>query len=105
MARAALIASPPTKSGVMDMDKNGVVNFEDALFVAKVTLLTGFCPAPPPPTPGDFDRDGIPDATDNCLRVYNPDQTNTPMGCIDNGPGLPGDDCTVPNGYTRGGRV
>ncbi len=102
VAKAALFASPPTKSGVMDMDKNGIVDYGDALFVARVALLVGWCPSPPAPTPGDFDTDGIPDATDNCLRVYNSDQTITPIGCIDNGPGLPGDDCTVPNGYTLG---
>ena len=97
VGKAALIASPPTKSGVMDTDKNGAVNFDDALFVAKVALVSGFCPAPPAPIPGDFDRDGVPDAQDNCQRIYNPDQTNTLIGCIDNGPGLPGEDCTVPN--------
>jgi hypothetical protein len=97
VARAAQVFSPPTKSGVMDTDKNGVVNFSDALWVAKVALVPGICPSPPPPIPGDFDRDGVPDAEDNCARVYNPNQRNTLMGCLDNGPGLIGDDCTVPN--------
>jgi hypothetical protein len=102
VAKAALLASPPTKSGTMDMDKNGAVNFDDALFVAKVALVPGFCLAPPAPIPGDFDRDGVPDAVDNCQRVHNPDQTNTLIGCIDNGPGLLGDDCTVPNEDNEG---
>jgi hypothetical protein len=102
VAKAALVASPPTKSGVMDMDKNGLVEYSDALFVARVALIRGFCPSPPPPTPGDFDMDGIPDATDNCARIYNPDQLNTPMGSIDNGPGFPGDDLTLPNGDSLG---
>jgi hypothetical protein len=102
VATAALVTSPPTKSGVMDMDKNGTVNFDDVIFVAEVALLDDFCPAPPSPIPNDFDRDGIADTQDNCARVYNPDQANTPMGCIDNGPGVLGDDCTVPNGDTVG---
>lgn len=97
VAKAALVASPPTKSGVMDTNKNGAVNFDDVLFVAKVALQAGFCPGPPPPSPNDFDQDAVPNAHDNCPRVFNPDQKNTPLGCIDNGPGIAGDDCTVAN--------
>ena len=97
VARAAFVASPPTKSGVMDTDKNGAVNVDDVLFVVKVALQSGFCPGPQPPIPGDFDQDGIPDAEDNCARVFNPDFRNTPLGCIDNGPGLVGEDCTLAN--------
>jgi hypothetical protein len=103
VARAALLDVPPTRSGVMDMDKNGSIDYGvDVLFVYRVALLNGFCPAPPSAIPGDFDMDGISDDADNCPRIYNPDQTNVPMGTIDNGPGFLGDDATVPNGDAQG---
>jgi hypothetical protein len=44
----------------------------------------------------DSDADGVPDSSDNCPYVYNPDQLNTDAKPIDNGPGVPGDDYTVP---------
>jgi hypothetical protein len=44
----------------------------------------------------DADGDGIPDSEDNCPTVYNPDQTNTPIGPIGNGASIPGDDLTNP---------
>jgi len=45
---------------------------------------------------GDSDGDTVPDSTDNCPSVYNPGQENTDAA-LDNGPGVPGDDTTVPN--------
>jgi subtilisin-like proprotein convertase family protein len=45
----------------------------------------------------DPDGDCRPDSEDNCPLVYNPGQENTDAA-IDNGPGVPGDDTTVPNG-------
>ncbi len=48
--------------------------------------------------PPDTDHDGVPDISDNCPNVYNPDQLNTDAKPIDNGPYVPGDDMTVPNG-------
>jgi hypothetical protein len=44
----------------------------------------------------DTDGDTVPDAVDNCPLVSNPGQENTDAA-IDNGPGIPGDDTTVPN--------
>jgi len=44
----------------------------------------------------DTDGDGITDPSDNCPLVFNPDQTNTPLGPIDNGPVVTGDDITNP---------
>ena len=43
----------------------------------------------------DSDGDGVWDEPDNCPFVPNADQTNTPLGPIDNGP-IPGDDITNP---------
>jgi parallel beta-helix repeat protein len=51
---------------------------------------------------GDSDGDTIIDTLDNCPTVYNPDQTNTDAKPIDNGPVVPGDDITVPNGDSLG---
>jgi len=56
-------------------------------------------PGTPTPTPTqgpDADSDGIPDSVDNCPSVANPGQENTDAA-IDNGPGVPGNDGTVPN--------
>lgn len=44
----------------------------------------------------DADGDMISDAEDNCPSVFNPDQANTLLGPIDNGPVVPGDDVTNP---------
>ena len=40
----------------------------------------------------DTDQDGVPDATDNCLSVYNPDQTNSDTVATGGGDAL-GDAC------------
>jgi len=45
---------------------------------------------------GDADCDGVPDSVDNCPLVPNPGQENTDAA-IDNGPGVPGNDTTIPN--------
>jgi hypothetical protein len=50
----------------------------------------------------DYDADGVADIVDNCPAVYNPGQENTGPAPIDNGPDIPGDDVTVPNGDTLG---
>jgi len=50
----------------------------------------------------DFDLDGVSNAEDNCLYVYNPDQANADAAFIDNGPVVPGDDVTVPYGDSLG---
>jgi hypothetical protein len=58
-----------------------------------------FTPTPTPTAtacPGDSDCDGVPDNVDNCPNVINPDQLNTDAKPIDNGPGVAGDDLTVP---------
>jgi hypothetical protein len=47
----------------------------------------------------DTDGDTVPDAVDNCPLVSNPGQENTDAA-IDNGPGVPGDDTTIPNAVT-----
>ena len=67
------------------------------------TPTTTPAPSPTPtptPTPtscaGDVDCDGVLDGEDNCPMVYNPDQANTPLGPIDNGPVIAGDDTTNP---------
>ncbi len=44
----------------------------------------------------DSDGDGVWDEPDNCPSVPNADQTNTPLGPIDNGPDIAGDDITNP---------
>ena len=49
-------------------------------------------------TLGDSDLDGVPDTLDNCPFVSNPGQENSDAAPIDNGPGIAGDDGTVPNG-------
>jgi len=45
---------------------------------------------------GDIDNDGLLDGADNCPLLANPGQENTDAA-IDNGPGIPGDDTTIPN--------
>jgi len=45
---------------------------------------------------GDVDCDGVLDGEDNCPTIYNPDQANTPLGPIENGPVISGDDTTNP---------
>ncbi|MEX2246424.1 MAG: hypothetical protein WEC75_07030 [Dehalococcoidia bacterium] len=49
-------------------------------------------------TNGDQDGDGVFDSADNCVVVANPGQENFDSLGIGNGPGIPGDDTTVPNG-------
>jgi Arylsulfotransferase (ASST)/Thrombospondin type 3 repeat len=44
----------------------------------------------------DSDGDGVWDGIDNCPFVPNADQTNTPLGPIDNGPDIIGNDITNP---------
>ena len=39
--------------------------------------LRGFPTPPPRPVPPDQDGDGVPDAADNCITVYNPDQKDS----------------------------
>jgi hypothetical protein len=48
------------------------------------------------PPAADSDGDGVPDFKDNCPTSCNPDQKNTPIGPIDNGPVIPGVDNTNP---------
>ena len=77
-----------------------------------VGLAAALGPGRPPPAAfaQDTDGDGVPDATDNCVTVYNPDQANfdgdaPPYGDgvgIGNGKGYTGDDKTVPNSDTLG---
>jgi len=94
----AAVTPGAVRSGVMDENKDGIINFTtDVIFAAKVAVVPGFCPAVPAPIPGDFDRDGLADAADNCARVFNPSQLNTALPPFDNGPSMPGDDPTVPN--------
>jgi hypothetical protein len=57
-----------------------------------------FTPTPTPQGP-DTDGDGVPDSVDNCPSVFNPGQENTDAA-IDNGPGISGDDTTIPNAVT-----
>ena len=59
--------------------------------------------------PGDSDCDSVPDSKDNCPFVSNAGQGNSDSGpppsgtgAIDNGPGIGGDDATIPNGDTTG---
>ena len=47
----------------------------------------------------DTDNDSVPDTIDNCRFAPNPGQENTDAA-IDNGPGIPGNDTTVPNAVT-----
>lgn len=91
------------RSGVMDMNKDGVINFPgDAIFNARVAQVPGFCPPPEALPPNDVDGDGVVNDNDNCLTVFNPNQTNTPLPPLDNGPGIAGDDLTVPNDDLHG---
>ncbi|MEX2246814.1 MAG: thrombospondin type 3 repeat-containing protein [Dehalococcoidia bacterium] len=53
-------------------------------------------PLAPPISPGpDTDLDGVSDALDNCPAIPNPRQQNTDAA-VGNGPGIPGDDASVP---------
>jgi len=45
----------------------------------------------------DTDGDGVLDTFDNCPVNYNPDQLNSDAVPVDNGPGVAGDDATIPN--------
>jgi hypothetical protein len=53
------------------------------------------------PWRSDVDGDGIPDSEDNCPLVPNSGQENSD-NLIGNGPGIAGDDATVPNGDSLG---
>jgi alpha-tubulin suppressor-like RCC1 family protein len=53
------------------------------------------------PVGPDNDSDGLIDTSDNCRFVPNPGQENSDAA-IDNGPGITGDDTTVPNGDSLG---
>jgi hypothetical protein len=81
-----------------DADGDGVTNGAEAI-------------AGTNPCAVDTDEDGIDDGPDNCGTVPNPDQLNadsgppppaSEAGAIGNGPGVPGDDATVPNGDELG---
>ena len=52
--------------------------------------------------PADGDGDGVFDLVDNCPAVHNADQLNTDAAPIPNGPLVPADDVTVPNGDALG---
>jgi hypothetical protein len=67
-----------------DIDGDGIPDGEDN------------CPLTPNAGQEDIDGDGAGDACDNCVSVPNPGQENTDAA-IDNGPGIAGDDTTVPN--------
>ena len=54
------------------------------------------CPHNSNPSQEDLDGDGAGDACDNCISVPNPGQENADAA-IDNGPGIPGHDTTIPN--------
>jgi streptogramin lyase len=75
-------------AGVVVDDRTGDVYFMEGTERQLGRLHLGLAP--------DADSDGIPDEVDNCPSVANPDQANTPIGPIDNGPGVAGDDATVP---------
>jgi hypothetical protein len=77
-----------------DADGDGVTNGDEA--------VEGTNPCDP-----DTDADGVDDGPDNCGTISNPDQLNSDTGppppssdtgAIGNGPGVVGDDTTVPNG-------
>jgi hypothetical protein len=81
-------------TGGADADGDGVTNADEA--------VEGTNPCDP-----DTDADGVDDGPDNCGTIANPDQLNSDtgppppssdVGAIGNGPGVPGDDVTVPNG-------
>jgi len=68
--------TPPSPLAVEDYywkvtayDNNNNVSPDSSVFAVTISV------APPPPP--DFDNDGIPDATDNCVLISNPDQKNT----------------------------
>ncbi|NYZ61137.1 thrombospondin type 3 repeat-containing protein [Candidatus Micrarchaeota archaeon] len=52
-----------------DADGDGVVNCKDACMYEYGTGMDG-CPEAPP----DYDKDGVPDDSDNCYDAYNPNQ-------------------------------
>jgi hypothetical protein len=63
---------------------------------AVVAFVIALGKPPPAAFALDTDGDGIPDATDNCVSIYNPGQENADNQ-IGNGAGIPGHDGTVPN--------
>jgi len=67
-----------------DIDGDGIPDSEDN------------CPFTPNAAQEDVDGDGVGDACDNCVSVPNAGQENADAA-IGNGPGVPGDDRTVPN--------
>ena len=69
--------------GSADCDSDGVPDSEDN------------CPCTWNPGQEDLDEDGVGNVCDNCVSVPNPGQENADAA-LDNGPGVPGDDTTVP---------
>ena len=74
-----------------DQNRNGTLDGAEFNCNGKVTDLSGGAILP---AVSDIDSDGVPNATDNCVNVGNGPQTNTPLGSIDNGPGVPIGDST-----------
>jgi len=69
---------------------------------AVIAFVIALGKPPPAAFAEDTDGDGIPDATDNCVTVWNPDQANFDAAGIGNGASIPGDDGTVPNADNLG---
>jgi len=55
----------------------------DAMTSPGITSITFYVGDGPPP-PADVDSDGVPDVTDNCSIVFNPDQTDTDADGVGN---------------------
>ena len=91
------LGSSPTNR---DQNGNGILDGAEFNCNGKPTELPGGQAGPIPPLVKDVDSDGVDNATDNCVNVANGpaggpnNQTNTPLGSIDNGPGVPIGDST-----------
>ena len=82
------------ETGVARVDPgNGLTTCRVDAFRAAQNLVTPACVSPG----ADTDGDGIGDAVDNCTSIANTGQENFDGAGIDNGPGLPGIDTTVPD--------
>ena len=82
------------ETGIVRVDPgNGLTTCRVDAFRAAENLVTVGCVSPG----ADADGDGIGDAVDNCPAVANTGQENFDASGIDNGPGVPGTDTTVPN--------